>query len=900
MKAMLSWPIAAGVGTIVLLFVTTAQAQTVIDTVAELEDIQNNLFGNYVLGANINASGVTNFTPIGSASDPFYGTLNGSYNGTVYTISNLTINSSLDNVGLFGESYGTIQNLNLTNESITATAANPNVGGIAGINVGTITQSSSNGGAIYATASGYSAVGGLVGDNGGTISSSHSSNSIQVSSGAGGGVAGVNGGTISQSYATGSVSGGNSSYVGGLIGQSGSFGPYGDYGFNNLFAPVTQSYATGNVTGGSQSYVGGLIGINGSGVAGSYATGNVFGGSSSEVGGLIGALNQEGSLSQSFATGSVTGSASRDVGGLVGWNEDATISQTYARSAVFGNGSAHVGGLVGENGGGCWPCSASIDQSYAAGLVSNIGGQVGGLVGLNYPSGQTYDPGVVTNSYWDSTASGQPTSSGGTPLPRSKLQSGSLPTGFDPTVWSATVGSYPTLTGNYPPTASGVGSGPASPDQLAIMSKNVTSGNESAISSLYGSTTFEYLGNNSSDFYPALGAAAYVSEDTSQVVIAFRGTDVSLDLTSIKNIAADTSFATGDVSANLLASVDEAASYVAKIHAELPNANITLTGWSLGGAVAQIIGQDTGYATTVFDAPGAGGSVYASLTDPSSSSYSPQLAALPHSLVQNENINYREYGDVVSQFGTRFQGPNDSTITLPADYSGTFSYSTNETAVTNNEAYIVAAHSIDNFLNENIEAPGISTVGEPDLAPILENDILHPTSIAYRVAALELGFVTDVATVEDALTGRLFDPESGSEFTLQDGAGSPYLSSIDLPTIDGVSLYEFRDEVNGIWSSFELLAPGTLLALPPDVTGVEFDPLNSLEDQVTIQGGFLFYLNFSGPGTFSATLTEPLPIPETSTWLMILIGLAIVAGGRTSARCRCSTTAGIASGTLSL
>jgi hypothetical protein len=203
------------------------------------------------------------------------------------------------------------------------------------------------------------------------------------------------------------------------------------------------------VTAGSQSNVGGLIGDNGSVVGGSYATGNVSGGSSSEVGGLIGVLNQQGSLSRSFATGSVTGSASRDVGGLVGWNADTPISQTYALGSVNGNGSAHVGGLVGENGGGCSPCSASIDQSYAAGPMSNVGGgQTGGLVGFNYPSGQTYDSGVVTNSYWDTRTTGQTTSGGGTPLTTSKLQSGMLPTGFDPLVWSASKGSYPTLVSN--------------------------------------------------------------------------------------------------------------------------------------------------------------------------------------------------------------------------------------------------------------------------------------------------------------------------------------------------------------------------------------------------------------------------------------------------------------------
>jgi hypothetical protein len=228
MKAMLSWPIAAG--TIVLLFVTTAQAQTVIDTVQELEDIGDNLTGSYVLGANINAAGVS-FSPIGSTSDPFYGTLNG--NG--FTISNLDISSSASYAGLFADNGGTIENLGVTNEIISNTATTPTVGGIAGVNTGIITQSYTLGGALSANnASPATAAGGLVGDNAGTISLSHAGNSVQVSAGRAGGLAGVNAGTVSQSYATGPVSGGDSSTVGGLIGASGSFGPIGPYSYPTL------------------------------------------------------------------------------------------------------------------------------------------------------------------------------------------------------------------------------------------------------------------------------------------------------------------------------------------------------------------------------------------------------------------------------------------------------------------------------------------------------------------------------------------------------------------------------------------------------------------------------------------------------------------------------------------
>jgi hypothetical protein len=193
-----------------------AHAQIDIYTLQQLEGIENDLSGDYVLENNINASAVSNFAPIGSVSDPFYGTLNG--NG--YTVSNLAISSSANDVGLFAANAGSIQNLDLTNEVVSSTASAPTVGGIAGVNTGIITQSYATGGTLSANAASSATAGGLVGDNAGTISLSHASNSVQVSAGTAGGLAGVNAGTVSQSYSTGSVSAGNSSTVGGLIGAS--------------------------------------------------------------------------------------------------------------------------------------------------------------------------------------------------------------------------------------------------------------------------------------------------------------------------------------------------------------------------------------------------------------------------------------------------------------------------------------------------------------------------------------------------------------------------------------------------------------------------------------------------------------------------------------------------------
>ena len=75
-----------------------------VNTVNDLQNVQNNLSGTYALGTNIDASATANwhdgagFVPIGDLEYQF----SGSFNGQGFAINNLTINSSAAYVGLFG------------------------------------------------------------------------------------------------------------------------------------------------------------------------------------------------------------------------------------------------------------------------------------------------------------------------------------------------------------------------------------------------------------------------------------------------------------------------------------------------------------------------------------------------------------------------------------------------------------------------------------------------------------------------------------------------------------------------------------------------------------------------------------------------------------------------------
>lgn len=100
----------------------TAANPYIIENPAELQSIQNNLAAYYVLGNDIDMSDYS-FTPIGSTSAPFTGSLNG--NG--YTISNLLTNRAFIDVLASG---AIIKNINLEDWKVTST--NPYTGCLIG------------------------------------------------------------------------------------------------------------------------------------------------------------------------------------------------------------------------------------------------------------------------------------------------------------------------------------------------------------------------------------------------------------------------------------------------------------------------------------------------------------------------------------------------------------------------------------------------------------------------------------------------------------------------------------------------------------------------------------------------------------------------------------------------
>lgn len=266
--------------------------------------------------------------------------------------------------GITGENTGTIDNASAIG---TATAANAEdesrtpatAGGIAGINQnGAEIKNSTSNSAVNASKGNAAALGGVAGVNAGTLTNvdslgvttgiyqvgEHNPDVGTQYSNNVGGIAGINqaGGTVESAYNESIVSGRDN--VGGILGKNSG---------TNVSNVANASNVTGEAGNGETSdFVGGLVGDN------------------------------EGNIDNGRNNGEITGN--RYVGGLVGENgKDSTLSNLVNDEAASITGDEYVGGIAGRNYG---TISANDEQLVNRGSIT---GQmyVGGVAGSNEAGG---------------------------------------------------------------------------------------------------------------------------------------------------------------------------------------------------------------------------------------------------------------------------------------------------------------------------------------------------------------------------------------------------------------------------------------------------------------------------------------------------------------------------------
>ena len=324
-------------------------------TLNDLNNIRNNLSGNYELATDLDfragcgmstaasacdypnwvpqdgsgnivapASGTNaGWIPIGtgSGSNAFSGT----FDGNGHTISNLFVRFSASSghvgAGLFGDASGTLENLGLTGEHMAVSCS-----------YSSFTQGSCSAGGLAGSVSGT-----------GIVKNCYSTGDISSSSSVNSAAGGLLGGawsvtTISDCYSTGNVSSSTSegvsfnAYASGLVGSGGT---------------ITNCYATGNVSStspnASRALAGGVVASSfGGTVSKSYYSGVVKKGTSSSLGSAIQTSGQY-KTETALKTPTAPGATSSDT--YHGWSEevwDFGGSTELPTLRVFAGGGAGV------------------------------------------------------------------------------------------------------------------------------------------------------------------------------------------------------------------------------------------------------------------------------------------------------------------------------------------------------------------------------------------------------------------------------------------------------------------------------------------------------------------------------------------------------------------------------
>ena len=365
--------------------------------------------------------------------------------------------------------------------------------------------------------------------------------------------------------------------------------------------------------------------------------------------------------------------------------------------------------------------------------------------------------------------------------------------------------------------------------------------------------------------------------------------------------------------------------------------NVTLTGHSLGGAVAQLVGSvATGLNVTTFDAPGPKGL----LTQPYSNSKSTGLkgtytnlfdaisAAMDGVLglsnftpdLDRTTINYRLEGDQVSMAGRTSETTNQlgrviSVPNIDGNKDVCANGCTTLSALLNYE-YILASHnlvtltrSIDKYCSNG--STGVSCVegfnGEPN--SVAENSTLigaailgvvqgtclvksHAEFLFSPLLASLPGMAQTVSTGSmnafcETLNKRLVagtqavDPPPGNAYLVQLNSGSPLFGSFSLPALGSIFGWtsQYHDQFG--WSAIQASMGAANFQFASGVDEFAFVPLDALGNQTFNPDSFYFGFSTVSDGDFSATVFafgNPDVVPEPAGLLLFLTaGAALLA-----------------------
>lgn len=367
------------------------------------------------------------------------------------------------------------------------------------------------------------------------------------------------------------------------------------------------------------------------------------------------------------------------------------------------------------------------------------------------------------------------------------------------------------------------------------------------------------------------------STNSHQYILAVKGTK------NIYDVIADGSFITGGkansqlkIYANLLASK------VSKILTDDPSASITLTGHSMGGAIAQVVGAVGNFPVVSFDAPGVG-DVLQSMRSSVRTSLGEYVAPGTTATVEN----YRLYGDQVSFAGDPLSNSITKTV---ANIAGN--------SVIDDRLLPkgwLANHSMPTLLSQLEKALGSSCIpaqcvsiesgaaGAEGPGRNITDDAIFPIIKAAPALCIILnrGYCALAALsnvyVQNVLAGiaNFVDPGPGWIYSLEIDASSPHLGSISLPLFGDVFGWALHYEDQNGWSSEIVLMSEDPFIFTGDIEALTFAPLDALGNRIYNFESFFYDLTFAQDGRFFAVQTEfgilreVFAVPEPSALLLV-------------------------------
>jgi hypothetical protein len=316
------------------------------------------------------------------------------------------------------------------------------------------------------------------------------------------------------------------------------------------------------------------------------------------------------------------------------------------------------------------------------------------------------------------------------------------------------------------------------------------------------------------------GLLAVAYQDNNQVVLAFRGTDPKHYWQLGKNVLADASWAPGTLGLagtnpnSILANeVADAANFLYKVRREFPNAVLTLVGHSLGGAIAQLLGEASGYTAIGFNAPGA-----AQFAGPLSSAMAPAVASKVVGRQPGVDENIRMYGDQVSLAETSIGPQYTLPQMFPNDwYNALNNHSMDSIVKTIERSDIRFTSGVTPNVDEGVRGSALplSQIVRPIVNVLSSNPLVTQFAITFPVATAVIvgGGLTAILAALIAV-----DPSNSASTELVGDTSSPNFSGFELPNYAGVVSYSYSLQVDGSWQASQTVLPGGIIQTPAQIS----------------------------------------------------------------------------------